>query len=176
MRACVLTLARGRRACVFTNVLCMYVSCACVRAVCVFSQACVRVDVSYACVTVMCVLLRACVALMYRVRARRVRVVMSERARRRIVCVCAVDVFSQACVRVDVSCACVTVMCAFTNVRCIDVSCACAPCACCHERACASCACCHERACALTSRVRASYLSQEHEHFGPLVHFRPLYP
>ena len=43
-----------------------------------------------------------------------------------------------------------------------DVSCACAPCACCHEPA-----------CALTSRVRASYLSQEHEHFGPLVHSRP---
>ena len=157
MRACVLAFARGRRARVFTSVLCMDVSCACVRALCVFSRACVRVDVSCACVTVLRVLSRACVALTYRVRARRVRVVTSVRARRRLVCVCAVCVLSRACVRADVSCAC-------------------APCAYCHERACASCACCHERACALTSRVRASYLSQEHEHFGPLVHFRPLYP
>ena len=31
MRACVLAFARGRRARVFTNVLCMDVSCACVR-------------------------------------------------------------------------------------------------------------------------------------------------
>ena len=146
MRACVLAFARGRRARVFTSVLCMDVSCACVRAVGVFSRACVRVDVSCACVTVLRVLSRACVALTYRVRARRVRVVTSVRARRRLVCVCAVCVLSRACVRADVSCAC------------------------------APCACCHERACALTSRVRASYLSQEHEHFGPLVHFRPLYP
>ena len=143
MRACVLEFARGRRARVFTSVLCMDVSCACVRAVGVFSRACVRVDVSCACVTVLRVLSRACVALTYRVRARRVRVVTSVRARRRLVC--AVCVLSRACVRADVSCAC------------------------------APCACCHERACALTSRVRASYLSQEHEHFGPLVHFRPLY-
>ena len=146
MRACVLAFARGRRAHVFTSVLCMDVSCACVRAVGVFSRTCVRVDVSCACVTVLRVLSRACVALTYRVRARRVRVVTSVRARRRLECVCAVCVLSRACVRVDVSCAC------------------------------APCACCHERACALTSRVRASYLSQEHEHFGPLVHFRPLYP
>ena len=146
MRACVLAFARGRRARVFTSVLCMDVSCACVRAVGVFSRACVRVDVSCACVTVLRVLSRACVALTYRVRARRVRVVTSVRARRRLVCVCAVCVLSRAYVRADVSCAC------------------------------APCACCHERACALTSRVRASYLSQEHEHFGPLVHFRPLYP
>ena len=146
VRACVLAFARGRRARVFTNVLCMYVSCACVRAVGVFSQACVRVDVSCACVTVMCVLSRTCVALTYRVRARRVRVVTSVRARRRLVCVCAVCVLSRACVRVDVSCAFVTVMCVLS-------------------RACV----------ALTSHVGDSYLSQEHERFGPLVHFRPLY-
>ena len=148
MRACVLAFARGRRARVFTNVLCRYVSCACVRAVGVFSQACVRVDVSCACVTVLCVLSRTCVALTSRVRARRVRVVISVRARRRLVCVCvcAVCVLSRACVRVDVSCACVTVMCVLSR----------------------SCV-------ALTSRVRDSYLSQEHERFGPLVHFRPLY-
>ena len=145
MRACVLAFARGLRARVFTNVLCMYVSCACVRAVGVFSQACVRVDVSCACVTVMCVHSRACVALTCRGRARRVRVVTSMCARRRLVCVCAVCVLSRACVRVYISCVC------------------------------APCACCHERACALTSRVRASYLSQEHERFGPLVRFRPLY-
>ena len=126
----------------FTNVLCMYVSCACVRAVGVFSQACVRVDVSCACVTVMCVLSRTCVALTSRVRARRVRVVMSVPARRCLVCV-----LSRACVRVDVSCAGVTVMCVLSR----------------------SCV-------ASTYRVRDSYLSQEHERFGPLVHFRPLYP
>ncbi len=118
MRACVLAFARGRRTRVFTSVLCMDVSCACVRAVGVFSRACVRVDVSCACVTVLRVLSRACVALTYRVRARRVRVVTSVRARRRLVCMCAVCVLSRACVRVDVSCACV-------------------PCPCCHERACA---------------------------------------
>ena len=84
----------------------MDVSCACVRAVGVFSRACVRVDVSCACVTVLRVLSRACVALTYRVRARRVRVVTSVRARRRLVCVCAACVLSRACVRVDVSCAC----------------------------------------------------------------------
>ena len=123
MHACVLAFARGRRARVFTNVLCMYVSCACVRPVGVFSQACVRVDVSCACVTVMCGLSRTCVALTYRVR-----VVISVRARRRLVCVCAVCVLSRACVRVDVSCACVTVMCVLS-------------------RACV----------ALTSRVRDSY-------------------
>ena len=155
MRACVLAFVRGRRACVSTNVLCMFISCACVRAVGVFSQACVRVDVSCTCLTVMCVLSRTCVALTSRVRARRVRVVMSVRARRvRVVMsvrarrclVCAMCVLSRACVRVDVSCACVTVMCVLS------------------------------RACiALTFRVRASYLSQEHERFGLLVHFRPLY-
>ena len=104
MRACVLAFARGRRARVFTSVLCMDVSCACVRAVGGFSRACVRVDVSCACVTVLRVLSRACVALTYRVRARRVRVVTSVRARRRLVC--AVCVLSRACVCVDVSCAC----------------------------------------------------------------------
>ena len=87
MHACVLAFARGRRARVVTNVLCMYVSCACVRAVGVFSQACVRVDVSCACVTVMCVFSRTCVALTSRVRAR-------------------VCVLSRACMRVDMSCAC----------------------------------------------------------------------
>ena len=126
MRACVLAFAGGRRVRVFTNVLCMDVSCACVRAVGVFAQACVRVDVSCACVTVTCVLSRACVALTSRVRACRRRVLTSVRARRRLVCVRDCHV------------------CAFTSVRCIDVACACAPCACCHERA-----------CALTSRVRA---------------------
>ena len=141
VRACVLAFARSRRARVLTNVLCMYVSCACVHAAGVFSQACVRVDVSCACVTVMFVLSRTCVALISRVSARRVRVVMSVCARRRLVCM-----LSRTCVRVDVSYACVTVMCVLS-------------------RACV----------ALTSRVRDSYLSQEHEHFGPLVHFRPLY-
>ena len=53
-------------------------------------------------------------------RACRMRVLTSVRARRRLVCVRDRHV------------------CAFTSVRCIDVSCACAPCACCHERACAS--------------------------------------
>ena len=107
-----------------------------------FSQACVRVDVSCACMTVMCVLSRTCVALTSRVHARRVRVVMSVPARRRLVCdVC---VLSRACVHVDVSCAGVTVMCVLSR----------------------SCV-------ALTYRVRDSYLSQEHERFGPLVHFRP---
>ena len=76
--------------------------------------------------------------------ARRVRVVMSVRARRHLVCVCAVCALSRACVRVDVSGACVTVMCVLS-------------------RACV----------ALTSRVRDSYLSQEHDRFGPLVHFLP---
>ena len=146
MRACVLAFARGRRARVFTNVLGMYVSCTCMRAVGVFSQACVRVDVSCACVTIMCVLSRTCVALTSRVRARRVRVITSVRARRRLVCVCAVCVLSRACVRVDVSCACVTVMCVLS-------------------RACV----------ALTSRVRASYLSQKYERCGPLVHYLHLY-
>ena len=42
----------------------------CVRAVCVFSRACLRVDVSCACVVVACARSRACVALTYRVRAR----------------------------------------------------------------------------------------------------------
>ena len=72
----------------------------CVRAVCVFSRACVRVDVSCACCHE-----RAC-ASTSRVRVRRGRVVTSVRARRRLVCVCAVCVLSRACVRVDVSCAC----------------------------------------------------------------------
>ena len=61
--------------------------------------------------------------------------------------VCDVCVLSRACVRVDVSCAGVTDMCVLSR----------------------SCV-------ALTYRVRDSYLSQEHERFGPLVHFRPLYP
>ena len=144
VRACVLAFERGRRARVFTNVLCMYVSCACVRVVGVFSQACVRVDVSCACVTVMCAFTNVrCIDVSC---ACRVRVVTSVRARRCLVCVCAVCVLSRVCVRVDVSCACVTVMCVLS-------------------RACV----------ALTSRVRDSYLSQEHERFGPLVHFRPLY-
>ena len=97
MRACVLSFARGRRARVFTNVLCMYVSCACVRAVGVFLQASVRVDVSCACVTVMCVLSRTCVALTSRVRARRVRVVTSV-------------------LRVDVLCACAPCACGHERV------------------------------------------------------------
>ena len=142
VRACVLAFERGRRARVFTNVLCMYVSCACRRRVLTSVRArrrlvCVRdrhvcAFTNVRCIDVSC----AC----------RVRVVTSVRARRRLVCVCAVCVLSRVCVRVDVSCACVTVMCVLS-------------------RACV----------ALTSRVRDSYLSQEHERFGPLVHFRPLY-
>ena len=81
MRACLLVFARGRRARVFTIVLCMDVSCACVRAVGLFSRACVRADVSCARVTLMCVLSRACVALTSRVRVRRVRGVTSVPAR-----------------------------------------------------------------------------------------------
>ena len=85
VRACRrLVCVRDRHVCVFTNVRCIDLSCACARmrvvtsvharrhlvcvcAVCVLSRACVRVDVSCACVTVMCVLSRACVALMSRV-------------------------------------------------------------------------------------------------------------
>ena len=103
----------------------MDVSCACVRAVGVFSRACVRVDVLCACVTVLRVLSRACVALTYRVHARRVRVVTSVRARRRLVCVCAVCVLSRACVRADVSlCMCAVCVLSRGCVR-VDVSCAC---------------------------------------------------
>ena len=93
-----------------------------------------RVDVSCACVTVLRVLSRVCVALTYRVRARRVRVVTSVRARRRLVC--AVCVLSRACVRVDVSCAC-------------------APWACCHERACAPTSRVHVRRVRVVTSVRA---------------------
>ena len=98
--ACVLAFAGGRLARLFTNVLCMYVSCACVCAVGVFSQASGRVDVSCACMTVMCVLSRTCIALTSRVRARRVRVVTSVRA----------------CVRVDVLCVCALCACCHERV------------------------------------------------------------
>ena len=90
MRACrrrVLTSVRARRrlvcvrdrpACAFTSVRCIDVSC--VRAVCVLSRACVRVDVSCACAPCACCHERAC-APMSRVHVRRVRVVTSVRAR-----------------------------------------------------------------------------------------------
>ena len=100
MRACrrrVLTNVRARRrlvcvrdrpACAFTSVRCIDVSCACAPCACCHERACAstsRVRVR---------------------RVRRVRVVTSVRARRRLVCMCAVCVLSRACVRVDVSCAC----------------------------------------------------------------------
>ena len=74
----------------------------CVRAVCLFSH----VDVSYACVFVVCVRSRACVALPPRVRTRRVNVVTSMLAHRRLVCVRVVCMLSRECVRADVSGAC----------------------------------------------------------------------
>ena len=144
MRACVRARIRAWPSCACVHERALHVRLVCMRAIGVFSQACVRVDVSCACVTVMCVLSRTCVALTSRVRARRVRVVMSVRARRRLVCdVC---VLSRACLRVDISCACVTVICVLSR----------------------SCV-------ALTSRVRDSYFSQEHERFGPLVHIDKVY-
>ena len=89
----------------------MNLSCA-VRAVCVFSRAHLRVDVSCACVIVACARSQSCVALTYCVRSRKhvraqpSRVCVHERACAAVVCA-----RSRACV-------------------CIDVSCACAPCAC----------------------------------------------
>ena len=106
MRACrrrVLTSVRARRrlvcvrdrpACAFTGVRCIDVSCACAPCACCHERACAWTS-----------------------RVRRVRVVTSVRARRRLVCMCAVCVLSRACVRVvcvlsrgcvrvDVSCAC----------------------------------------------------------------------
>ena len=67
-------------------------------------------------------------------RACRVRILTSVRARRRLVCVHG------------------RLVCAFTNVRCIDVSCACAVTS--RARAQPSCVCVHERACASTFSVR----------------------
>ena len=112
----------------------------CVCAVCVFSRACLRVDVSCACVVVACARSRACVALTSRVRARRH--LLCVRSRR--VCAFTSVRVQPSCVRVH-ECARAAVVCARSRagVR-IDVSCACAPCACCHER------------------------------YGPSVHFRPL--
>ena len=95
MRACrrrVLTSVRARRrlvcvrdrpACAFTSVRCIDVSCACAPCACCHERACASTS-----------------------RVRRVRVVTSVRARRCLVCMCAVCVLSRACVRVDVSCAC----------------------------------------------------------------------
>ena len=108
----------------------------------------------------------------------------------RLVCVRAVCVFSRACLRVDVSCACVVVACArsracmcnrrvceFTSVR-VQPSCACAvtslvrvqpSCVRVHERA---------RAAVVCARSRAGDISCAcaccHERYGPSVHFRPL--
>ena len=67
-------------------------------------------------------------------RACRVRILTSVRARRRLVCVRG------------------RLVCAFTSVHCIDVSCACAVTSC--ARAQPSCVCVYERACASTSRMR----------------------
>ena len=80
----------------------------CVRAVCVFSRACLRVDVSCACVIVACARSQSCVALTSRVRS--LQHILCVRSRR---------------------------VCAFTSVR-VQPSCV---------RV-------HERACASTSRVR----------------------
>ena len=97
MRACrrrVLTSVRPRRrlvcvrdrpACAFMSVRCIDVSCACAPFACFHERACPSTS---------------------RVHVRRVRVVTSVRACRRLVCMCAVCVLSRACVRVDVSCAC----------------------------------------------------------------------
>ena len=84
----------------------------CVRAVCVFSRACLRVDVSCACVGVACARSRACVALTSRVRARRH--LLCVRSRR--VCVheraCAAVVYARSR-----ACAYSRRVCAFTSVR-----------------------------------------------------------
>ena len=80
-----LVCVRARRVCAFTSVRCIDVSCACAPCVCCHEHACASTS---------------------SVHVRRMRVVTSMRARRRLVCMCAVCVLSQACVRVDVSCAC----------------------------------------------------------------------
>ena len=59
LRACVL--ARGRRVCVHERAL--HGRLVCVHVVCIFSRACVHVDVLCACGAVMCVHSRACVRL-----------------------------------------------------------------------------------------------------------------
>ena len=85
----------------------------CVRAVCVFSRACVRVYVSWACVAVVCAHSRACLrvdvscacAVMSRVHARPLCTCAftSERARRRLVCVSAVCMLSTSPVNIKIS-------------------------------------------------------------------------
>ena len=81
---------RGRRVCAFTSVRCIDVSCACAVTSLVRAQpSCVCVH-ERACAAVVCARSRACAC------SRRVCAFTSVRARRRILCVCAVCVLSRA--------------------------------------------------------------------------------
>ena len=81
---------RGRRVCAFTSVRCIDVSCACAVTYLVRAQpSCVCVH-ERACAAVVCARSRACAC------SRRVCAFTSGRARRRIMCVCAVCVLSRA--------------------------------------------------------------------------------
>ena len=125
VHACIRTWSSCVCVCVYERAL--HERIVCVRAVCVLSRACLRVDVSCACVGVACARSRACVALTFRVRARR-----------HILCVRSRRVCALTSVRVQPSCVRV-----HERARAAVV--------CSRSRACVR---VHERACASTSPVR----------------------
>ena len=103
--ACVHARIRTWSSCVCVHERALHERLVCVRAVCVFSRACLRIDVSCACVVVACARSRACVALTSRVRAQPSCVCVHKRACAAVVCA-----RSRAC-------ACSRRVCAFTSLR-----------------------------------------------------------